>query len=163
MDSAEPRAVDPRFFDLVNYGVCRAISEVLGRSAATAIFRQAGELVYAELKRQGVFTEEAQQPLDRLIQIVEYLKRSGYMGEIQIERLSDREMIVDMYQITVLNSSMRLVEEGFAPSHYMTNLMFAALKEQGLQAELVELEFDPEANHVREKWSIKEERSRSGE
>jgi hypothetical protein len=37
----------------------------------------------------------------------------------------------------------------------MTNLMFAALKEFGMAVELSELEFEPEADHVREHWQLR--------
>ncbi|MCS7138124.1 MAG: hypothetical protein NZ941_07135, partial [Candidatus Caldarchaeum sp.] len=62
---------------------------------------------------------------------------------------------VDMYGVSVLDSSVKLTDEDREPSHIMTNTMFAALDEMGYEAELIDLLFDKEANHVREKWIIK--------
>jgi hypothetical protein len=147
-------AVNPDFFDFVNYNFCRAISEHVGREQAAKVFERAGEIGYATLKGQGVIQTEGQSPLDVLIQIVRFLEGNGYMGRIELDRISESEMEVNMYGISVMDSSVHLTDQGYSPSHIMTNLMFAVLKEFGMSAELNELEFEPEADHVREHWKL---------
>jgi hypothetical protein len=147
-------AVNPDFFDFVNYNVCRAISERVGREAAAEVFERAGEIGYTTLKQQGVVQTEGQRPLDVLVQIVRFLEENGYMGRIELNRISDVEMEVNMIGVSVLDSSIDLTDQGYSPSHIMTNLMFAALKEFGMSFELNELEFEPEADHVREHWKL---------
>jgi uncharacterized protein YcsI (UPF0317 family) len=147
-------AVSPDFFDFVNYNFCRAISEHVGREQAVKVFERAGEIGYTTLKGQGAIRTDGQSPLDVLVQIVRFLEENGYMGRIELNRISETEMQVDMYGISVMDSSTRLTDQGYAPSHIMTNLMFAALKEFGMSVELTELEFEPEADHVREHWKL---------
>lgn len=142
------------FFDFVNYNVCRAVSEHVGTEQAVKIFERAGEIGYARLKERGLIKTEGVGPVDVLIQIVKFLESSGYMGRIEVNRVSDTEMVVDMYQVSVLDSSIQLTDEGYAPSHFMTNLMFAALKDYGMRAELEELVFEDEVDHVQERWSL---------
>lgn len=147
-------AVNPDFFDFVNYNFCRAISERVGREAAVQVFERAGEIGYTALKQQGVIQTEGQSALDVLVQIVRFLEDNGYMQRIELNRISGTEMEVNMYGISVMDSSVHLTDQGYSPSHIMTNLMFAALKEFGMSAELNELEFEPDADHVREHWSL---------
>lgn len=147
-------SVTAAFFDFLNYNLCRAVSEHGGREQAVKIFERAGEIGYTELKERGLIKTDGVSPMDVLIQIVKFLEESGYMGRIEVNRVSDTEMVVDMYQVSVLDSSMRLTDDGYAPSHIMTNLMFAALKDCGMSAKLDELAFEGEVNHVQERWSL---------
>ena len=143
------------FFDFVNYNVCRAVSEHVGQGQAVKVYQRAGEIGYAELKERGLIKTAGVSPMDVLIQIVQFLEGSGYMGRIKVNRVSDMEMVVDMYQVSVLDSSIRLTDENHAPSHFMTNLMFAALKDFDMSAELDELVFEGDVDHVQERWSLK--------
>ncbi len=77
------------------------------------------------------------------------------MERIEVTEVGEDEVVLDMYGVSVLESSIELAESGMAPSHYMTNLTFAALEEHGMAAELIDLGFDREGNHVREKWVLK--------
>jgi hypothetical protein len=147
-------AVNPEFVDFVNYNFCRAISEHVGRERAVRVFERAGEIGYAALKAQGAIQTDGRSPLDVLVQIVRYLEDNGYMGRIELNRISEAEMEVNMYEISVMGSSVRLTDQDYSPSHIMTNLMFAALQEFGMSAELNELEFEPDADHVREHWKL---------
>jgi len=146
--------VDPEFFDMLNYSICRAVNEALGKDGAESIFRKVGEINYGILKAKGEI-KPSEDPLDTLEQIARYLERVGYMEKIEIKRVSDRELLLKMHGVSVLDSSVKLVDSGMAPSHYMTNLMFAALKEYGVEAELIDLGFDVEKNVVQEKWVLK--------
>lgn len=143
------------FFDFVNYNVCRAVSEHVGREETVKVYERAGEIGYAELKERGLIKTDEVGPVDALIQIVRFLEGSGYMGRIEVNRVSDTEMVVDMYQVSVLDSSIRLTDENYAPSHFMTNLMFAVLKDFDMSAELDELVFEGDEDHVQEHWTLK--------
>ena len=148
--------VSEYFFDFVNYNLCRAISERLGEKQAIELFKRAGEIGFEELERSGLIETNGKSPTDVLAQIVSFLEKNGYIGRIVVKKISEHEMHVDMYQVSVLDSSVKLTNEGFAPSHHMTNLMFGALKHYGFTAELEELHFENEADHVREIWRVKQ-------
>ncbi len=146
--------VDPVFLDLINYGICRVLNERLGKEATEEIFREVGRVCYRRARERGLI-ERREDPLDTLVEVARFLERAGYMERIEVTKVSENELVLDMYGVSVLESSIELVESGMAPSHYMTNLMFAALEEHGIAAELIDLGFDREGNHVREKWVLK--------
>ncbi|MEM4415651.1 MAG: hypothetical protein QXH32_06795 [Candidatus Caldarchaeum sp.] len=146
--------VDEKFFDRINYSICDAISRTLGSEKAREIFRMMGRTHYAELKREGLIVTDGS-PLAVLESIARYLENSGYMKKIVINKLGENEAIVDMYGVSVLDSSVRLTRENKQPSHIMTNTMVAAFEEKGYEVELVDLVFDVDSNHVREKWILK--------
>jgi hypothetical protein len=146
--------VSPQFFDLVNYSFCSAVSQFLGPEKAVELFRYMGRTHYEELKKRNLIKSDGK-PMEVLESIARYLERSGYMERIEIQRLSENESIVDMYGVSVLESSVRLTQENKQPSHIMTNTMFAALEELGYDAELIDLLFETDKNHVREKWILR--------
>jgi hypothetical protein len=78
------------------------------------------------------------------------------MERIEIKE-TDEGLQLDMYGVSVLRSSDTLVRSGMAPSHIMTNIMFAALREAGIEAELRELEIDVDKGHVREMWIFRKD------
>ena len=144
------------FFDTINYCICSAINETVGSEMAQKIFRKMGKIHYRELKNKGIITvEPGESPMQVLEKIARYLESSGYMERIEISHVGENEAIVDMYGVSVLESSIRLTDEGKEPSHIMTNTMFAALEDMGYTIELIDLLFEREANHVREKWILK--------
>lgn len=148
--------VKAEFFDTINYCICSAINEVVGPETARKIFREMGKIHYEELKKKGVIEiKPGEHPMKVLEKIARYLEASGYMERIEITQTSEDEAVVDMYGVSVLDSSVRLTDEGKEPSHIMTNTMFAALEEMGYTIELVDLLFDREMNHVKEKWILK--------
>lgn len=152
--SPASESVTKDFFDFVNYNVCRAVSETLGKEQAEGVYRRAGEIGYSILKERGIVKTEGLTPVEVLTQIVEFLEASGYMRRIEVNHISDVEMEVDMYGVSVLASSMKLTGEGYAPSHFMTNLMFAALRDLGFTGNLDELTFEGEIDQVREHWQL---------
>lgn len=142
------------FFDAVNYAVCRAVHDYLGDRAAE-FFRAVGEFHLEEALRRGLISFQPEDtPLERLFKVAGYLEACGYMEKIVIEKLSATEAIVEMHGVSVAGSSAQLVQEGRNPSHYMTNLMFAALKHLGVRADLHDMEFDAKTAHFREFWKI---------
>ncbi len=149
------KPVKPEFLDIVNYAICSAVNEFLGAEGARRLFRRVGEYHLEEAMRRGLISLEGKKPLDALLDIARYLEEMGYMGRIEVERLSDDEAIVTMRGVSVTESSVKLLEQGKEPSHFMTNLMFAALRRMGIEAELRDLEARPEENMFREHWIIK--------
>jgi hypothetical protein len=144
--------MDPSFFDFVNLALCTAINRICGKERAEEIFKEAEEVMFS-LIRSNVVGEN---PITTLKNIARYLERSGYMERIEIKE-TDEGLQLDMYGVSVLRSSDKLVRSGMAPSHIMTNIMFAALREAGIEAELRELEIDVDKGHVREMWIFKKD------
>lgn len=146
--------VKPEFLDTVNYAICEAVNEYVD-GKATEFFRRVGEYHLEEALRRGlVKIESSDKPLDALIKIARYLESYGYMEQIRINRIDEKEAIVEMLGVSVTDSSAQLLSEKKQPSHYMTNVMFAALKKLGVQAELRDMEFDRGEKHFKEYWKI---------
>ena len=146
----------PEFLDIVNYAVCEAVNDFVD-GKATEFFRRVGEYHLEEALRRGVVKiEPNDKPLDALVRIARYLESYGYMKEIRINRIDEKEATVEMLGVSVTDSSAQLVGEKKQPSHYMTNVMFAALKKLGVQAELRDMEFDRGTKHFKEYWKILE-------
>ena len=149
--------IKPEFLDIINYALCQAVNEYVdGKS--TEFFGRVGEHHLEEVLRRGIVRiEPSDKPLDALIRIANYLEAYGYMEQIRINRIDEKEAIVEMFGVSVTDSSAQLVGEKKQPSHYMTNMMFAALKKLGVQAELRDMEFDRETKHFKEHWKILEQ------
>jgi len=146
--------IKPEFLDTINYSICQAVNEYLSKKA-TEFFRKVGEYHLDEAMRRGlVRIERNRKPLDNLIEIARYLESTGYMEKIVIERLSVDEALVEMHGVSVTTSSVRLLKDGKHPSHFMTNIMLAALRTLGIQAELRDVAFDEEARKFKEHWKI---------
>ena len=98
-------------------------------------------------------------PADVLREVGRFLERMGYMARINLESVTENEVIVEMQGVSVIGSSIRLTREGASPSHIMTNLMFAALKEVcGMEASIIDLTLEqpsPVEGYAREKWVLK--------
>ncbi len=152
------RKIEPRFLDMVNYGVCSTLSKLYGVEATEKVFRLAGETNFRELKKRCNI--DSSSPIATLRSVASYLEESGYMNKIELTKVTETEVVIDMYGVSVTESSMRLVEENMAPSHFMTNMMFAALKDlHGVEAEIIDLNFETpeeEIDHVREKWVLRD-------
>ena len=142
------------FFDVINYAVCRAVNDRIGDQAED-FFRKVGEFHLEEALRRGLVNFQPEDtPLERLFKVARYLETCGYMEKIVIDRLSDTEAIVEMFGVTVAESSARLLGEGRKPSHFMTNMMFAALKRLAIRADLQDMEYDAKAARFKEYWKI---------
>ncbi len=146
--------IKPEFLDIINCSICQAVNEFLGEKAVE-LFRRVGEHHLEEaIKRGFIRIDRDRKPLDNLIEIARYLESTGYMERIVIERLSEDEAFVEMYGVSVTQSSVKLLRDGKHPSHYMTNIMLAALGRLGIQAELRDVAFDEEARRFKEHWKI---------
>lgn len=146
--------VKPEFIDVINYAICQTVHEYLNEKEIE-FFRRVGEYHLNEaLKRGLIKIEPNDKPLDALIKIARYLESVGYMRKILIKKLSENEAFVEMYGVSVTKSSVKMLREAKQPSHYMTNIMLAALKKLGVRAELKDVEFDEEKRHFKEHWKI---------
>lgn len=146
--------VKPEFVDIINYAICQAVDEYLGEKA-TAFFETVGEYHLDEtLKRDLINIEANDKPLDTLTKIARYLESVGYMGKIIINKLGENEAFVEMHGVSVTKSSVKMLRAGKQPSHFMTNIMLAALKKLGIGAELKDVKFDEEKRQFREHWKI---------
>jgi len=146
--------IKTEFFDTINYSICQAVNEYLGVQSK-AFFMKVGEYHLDEALQRGVLTIEAdEKPLEVLIKIAKYLESTGYMETISINKLSEKEAIVEMRGVSVTESSAKLLGVGQHPSHFMTNMMFAALKRLGVQADLRDMEYDVKEARFKEYWKI---------
>lgn len=146
--------IKPEFLDIINYSICQAVNEFLDNKAVE-LFRRVGEHHLDEAIRRGfVRIDRGRKPLDNLIEIARYLESTGYMEKIVIERLSEDEAFVEMYGVSVTQSSVKLLREGKHPSHYMTNIMLATLSRLGIHAELKDVAFDEQGRKFKEHWKI---------
>ena len=144
----------PEFLDIINYSICRAVNEALGPDSVE-FFRKVGEHHLDEAVRRGFVKVDLKgKPLDNLIGVARYLESTGYMEKIIIDRLSEDEALVEMHGVSVTQSSVKLLKEGKHPSHYMTNIMLAALGRLGIRAELKDVSFNEEACSFKEHWKI---------
>lgn len=151
------KLVRPEFIDFINYNICKAYSEFYGKDAAVGFFRHVGEVGFQELRKTVDFPSS--NPYDVLKTVGKFLERMGYMAKIQLTKVEEDEVIIEMFGVSVTKSSMRLTEEGASPSHFMTNLMFAALEEvSGVRADIYDLTLEQpseETGYAKEKWVLK--------
>jgi len=144
-------AIQGTFFNSFVYAVCRALSEKCGKPEAEKVLARFGELLFAEITSQRAI--DLDDPLATLRSIAEYLVSAGYMAKIDISEVDKLVYTIDMYGGPAHDSSQRLIAEGHAPSHVLTNTMFAALSAMGLRATLEHLDVSDPAN-TRERWQL---------
>ena len=146
--------IKPNFFDTINYSICQAVNELLGEESKD-FFKRVGECHLEEALERGLLKIESdEKPLDVLIKIAKYLESTGYMEKISINKLSEKEAIVEMRGVSVTESSAKLLGEDKHPSHFMTNMMFAALKRIGVQADLKDMDYNVKEARFKEYWKI---------
>ena len=150
------KMVQPEFLDFVNYSICKAYSEMYGKDTAVKFFRRVGEIGFKELLKMVEFPSS--KPYDVLKAVGEFLESMGYMSKIQLTKVDEQEVIIEMFGVSVIKSSINLVEEGASPSHFMTNLMFAALKEiSDVHADIYDLTLEQpsiKTGYGKEKWVL---------
>jgi hypothetical protein len=117
--------VDDQFVDLQVYSTYKAIHESLGKRSWDVVWRS-GEILFMQLREKlGV---EGRSPIETLKILAEYLRRVGYVERIEVEQTSVDEITYTMSSPIISAGAKRLIEEGAAPPHFSTSLMFAALK-----------------------------------
>lgn len=146
--------IKSEFLDVINYAICQAVSEFLGEKASE-FFKKVGEYYLDEALKRGIIDINLHdKPLITLKKIAMHLESVGYMEKILFNELSEKEAFVEMQGVSVTKSSSKLLKEGKQPSHFMTNIMLAALKDLGIQAELKDVEFNEEKRNFKEHWKI---------
>jgi len=146
--------VDSDLLDILNLAICYASNEHM-KDKTAEFFRKVGEYHLEEaIKRGYVKIESQDKPLDVLENIARYLESTGYMQQTIIQRFGDYEAVVEMKGVAVTRSSNEILTKGKQPSHFMTNIMPAALKRIGVEAELEEVEFDSTGNTFKEHWRV---------
>ena len=146
--------VDSDLLDILNLAICYASNEHM-KDKTAEFFRKVGEYHLEEaIKRGYVKIESQDKPLDVLENIARYLESTGYMQQTIIQRFGDYEAVVEMKGVAVTRSSNEILTKGKQPSHFMTNIMLAALKRIGVEAELEEAEFDSTGNTFKEHWRV---------
>jgi predicted methyltransferase len=146
--------VDSDLLDILNLAICYASNEHM-KDKTAEFFRKVGEYHLEEaIKRGYVKIESQDKPLDVLENIARYLESTGYMQQTIIQRFGDYEAVVEMKDVAVTRSSNEILTKGKQPSHFMTNIMLAALKRIGVEAELEEVEFDSTGNTFKEHWRV---------
>jgi hypothetical protein len=144
----------PELLDIINFAICEAVNEYLGERS-DEFFRRVGEYHLHEAMRRGLLRiDPHEKPLDVLATVARYLESNGYMERILIDKLGDNDAEVEMCGVSVTDSSVKILNEKKTPSHYMTNLMFAALSRLGVGARLKDVEYDQEKRRFREYWKI---------
>lgn len=151
------KQIKPEFLDFFNYGLCKALSERYGKEAAADLFRRTGEIEFENLKK--IIQFKSHEPYEVLQTVGRFLEEMGYMAKISLTKVEENEVIIEMSGVSVIASSIRLTQEGASPSHIMTNLMFAALKDLcNVRAEIIDLTLEqpfPESGYAREKWILR--------
>jgi len=149
--------VKPEFLDFVNYNICKTYSRKYGKEACAAFFREVGETGFGELRK--IIEFRSSEPYEVLRTVANFLESMGYLAKIQLKKVEENEVIIEMFGVSVIKSSIRLTEEGDSPSHFMTNLMFAALREiSGVRADIYDLTLEQpsaETGYTMEKWILK--------
>jgi hypothetical protein len=146
--------IESDLLDILNLAICYASNDYL-KDGTAEFFRKVGQYHLEEATKRGYVKIESQdKPLDVLEKIARYLESTGYMKQITIQRLSDREAMIEMKGVAVTRSSNEILSKGKQPSHFMTNMMLAALKRIGVEAELEEVEFDSAGNRFKEHWKV---------
>lgn len=150
--SEEKLYVDPEFFDLEMYAIYRAIYDLLGEETWKIVWRS-GEILYNEIKdRIGAAGEK--DPFNVLKKVANWLKEVGYIKEIEVNKASEDEVEYIMSDPIIARGARRLISEGRVPPHVSTALMFAALKDFNIRAEIVgEPRFLPDGRVV-ERWKL---------
>ena len=148
------RKINYKFLDIINYAICETVNDFLD-GKELEFFRKVGEYHLTEASERHLLDLVIDdKPLDNLIKVARYLESMGYMEKISIKKLSESEAVIEMSGVSVTDSSVKMLEQGKHPSHYMTNLMQAALRKMNIKAELRDMDYNAETGFFREYWKI---------
>lgn len=144
--------VDGEFVDLQVYSTYKALHESLGKRSWGVVWRS-GEILFTKLRAK--LDIESKSPIDTLRILARYLQRVGYVERIEVEQTSVDEITYVMSSPIISEGARRLIDEGAAPPHFSTSLMFAALKVMfGITAEVIGQPVFQENGDVVERWKI---------
>jgi len=153
------RYVSSDFFDLELYAVYRAAHELVGEETWKIVWR-VGEIVYERIKEE-IGAAKARTPAEALARVLEWLKEVGYVEDAGLREVSAEEIEYTMLNPAILLGAQQLISEDRVPAHVSTAIMFAALGQFGLRAEIVgEPEFLP-GGYMVEKWRLVRRRAPS--
>ncbi len=144
--------IDNEFFNSFVYSVFKAIGEKLGDESWKIVWRT-GEILFDEIKEKIEF--ENKEPVEIVSSIANYLKKKGYFTDAKIIPLNDKEFEYWMKEPAIEKGAFKLIEEGCAPPHISTSLLFSALR--NLANSELELIGKPEKREdwVIERWKLK--------
>lgn len=127
--------IDPKFFDLVIYGIYYSVYDVIGEKTWEIVWKS-GEIVFNEAKKfiEGLSEQDVFKVLSTL---ANWLKNSGYIEDISVEMISENLVKYIMLNPAIADGAQKLIKLGRVPAHISTSLMFAALKNLGYTAEMV--------------------------
>lgn len=129
-------SIDPTYFDLQLFALYRAVWERWGDEAWYVVWRS-GEILFEEIE-PALGLQGDDDPFVAMQRLAAYLRKVGYVEEIDVRRVSDDEWEYEMLNPVILPGARRLLAEGAVPAHISTTLMFALLKKRfGLGAEMV--------------------------
>jgi len=144
--------VDPDFFDLEIYAIYYGIYDLLGEDAWKVVWKS-GEIVYDKIKEK-IGAATAKDPFEALRKIADWLKKVGYIEDIEVRKVTEGEIEYIMSNPIILAGGKKLIKEGRVPAHISTALMFAVLKQFNMKAEMVgDPKFLPDGRAI-EKWRL---------
>ena len=144
--------VDPKFFDLEIYAIYYAAYDLLGEKTWEIVWK-AGEIVYNEIKDE-IGASSAKDPFEALKKLAIWLKKVGYVEDINVRKISEDEFEYTMLNPIITPGAKRLIKQGRVPAHISTALMFAALKQFGLKAKMIgNPKFQPDGRAI-ERWKL---------
>ena len=145
--------IDPTYFDLQVYALYRAVWERWGDQAWYVVWRS-GEVLFDEIEHElGLWPDD--DPFTAMKRLADYLRRVGYVEDIGVRPIGEREWDYEMLDPVILPGAKRLLAEGAVPAHISTTLMFALLKKRfGLKAEMVgDPDLRPDGRAI-ERWRL---------
>jgi len=147
------RQVDEHFFDLEIYSIYRAAFELFGVDNSWRLVWKSGEILFGELSKE--IDLQAANPIELLRKLARYLERAGYVRRLEIRQVATDEIEYEMLQPAIGPGAVKLINEGGAPAHISTSLLFAGLKLRfGMKAEMIGDPTFLEDGRVIEKWKL---------
>ena len=131
--------VSREFFNLVTYGVFRALAELYGKEG-WKVPPAFGEIAFRELKKRIKF--KGFKPIEALNKLARYFENVGYIEKIGFEQIGENELICSMEGVSIdwtsLNSR-RKVECCLTTKPAFTRLPLKELFDA--EPEMIDLEF----------------------
>ncbi len=146
------KVLDTKFFDLELYCIYRAATELFGNEQAWRLVWRSGEVMFDEIHREKIL--QITDPIDLLKRIAAYLEEAGYSEKLSIRKFADDSIEYEMLRPVIGPGAQRLISEDAVPAHISTAVLFAALKQFDMKAEIVGEPFFRPDGTVIEKWRL---------